>query len=411
MGMELAEIFQRLGTAIGLGLVVGLQRERSGPTLAGIRTFPLITLLGTLCGLLGPWPTTAGLVALALVIAAGSRAQAGEKDPGLTTEVTMLVMFGIGAALASQPVAPAIAAAGAVSLLLHLKPQMHGFAAKLGDQDFKAVMQFVVVSLIILPALPDRNFGPYHVLNPQRLWLTVVLIVGISLAGFLIYRFFGQRAGVWAAGFLGGLISSTATTVSYSRRTKSEPSATKIAAVIIMIASTIVFARVLAIIGATAPNFLPKAVLPLGTIFIVAGILSFAISRHMNTKDANMPAQGNPTELRTALVFVAIYAVVLIAVGFAKEHWGSGGLYLVAILSGLTDMDAITLSISQMVQGGRIEAPEGWRLILTAGMSNLVFKAGIVAIAGSRDLLKRIGFAFSLAMTAGLATIFLWPDQ
>ena len=409
--MELPEIFQRLGTALGLGLIVGLQRERSGAVLAGIRTFPLITIYGTLCAMLGAWSIPAGLIALGIVIYAGGIQQVDEKNPGITTEISMLVMFAIGAALAEGPIAAAIAAGGAVALLLHLKPQMHGFATKLGEQDFKAIMQFVVVSLIILPTLPNRYFGPYNVLNPYKLWITVVLIVGISLAGFLIYRFFGQKAGILAAGFLGGLISSTATTVSYSRRTKSEPTATKVAAVIIMIASTIVFARVLVIIGVTSPAFLPRAALPLGAMFLAGAVISFLMWRRKDTEEAAMPAQGNPTELRAALVFVVIYAAVLLAVAFAKEQLGAGGLYLVAILSGLTDMDAITLSISQMVHARQIEETNGWRLILTAGLSNLIFKACIIAFVGSRPLLKRIIVAFGIALAAGLAIIFFWPDR
>ena len=281
--MELPEIFQRLGTALGLGLIVGLQRERAGAVLAGIRTFPLITIFGTLCAMLGNWPIAAGLLALGAIIVGGGINQPDEKNPGLTTEISMLVMFGIGAALAEGPVAPAIAVAGAVSVLLHLKPQMHGFVAKLGDQDFKAIMQFVVVSLVILPSLPNRAFGPYNVLNPYKLWLTVVLIVGISLVGFLIYRFFGQKAGVAAAGFLGGLISSTATTVSYARRTKGETAASTMAAVIIMIASTVVFARVIAIIGVTSPDFLPKASLPLAVMLVGCSAIAFVLARRKDS--------------------------------------------------------------------------------------------------------------------------------
>jgi uncharacterized membrane protein (DUF4010 family) len=408
--MELSDVFQRLGTALGLGLLVGLQRERSGSPLAGIRTFPLIAILGALCGWIGTWAIGGGFIALAAVIVAAAIQHPDGKNPGITTEIAMLVIFAVGAALAAGPIAPAIAIGGAVALLLHLKEQMHRFAAKLGDQDFTGIMQFVVVSLVILPALPDRYFGPFNILNPHRLWWTVVLIVGISLAGFLIYRFFGKRAGTVAAGILGGLISSTATTVSYARKTKSETGAAPLAAIIILIASTVVFARVLLIIGVTAPSFLPTAALPLTLMFLGAALISVLLWKlDERPSDAMLP-QGNPTELKAALLFVAIYALVLMAVAFAKDRFGSSGLYLVAVLSGLTDMDAITLSVSQMVQEGRLNPQEGWRMILTASLSNLVFKTGIVALVGSRQLFKRVAIAFSISAVIGLAIIFLWPN-
>lgn len=406
--MELAEAFQRMGVALGLGLLIGLQRERVGSRLAGIRTFSLTAILGALCAAAGEWAVGAGLVALAALVVAGFLHKQ-DTDPGLTTEVALLVMFGLGAAAMLGPLPLVIAAGGVVAVLLHLKEQLHGFVAKLGDQELKAIMQFVVVSLVILPALPNKYFGPYNVLNPQRLWLTVVLIVGISLAGFLIYRWFGQRAGSLAAGILGGLISSTATTVSYSRRAKSEPSAARLASVIIMIASTVVFARVMVIVGATAPNFLHAAAPPLAIVLVAATVVSLFLWKKVAAAEKGMPDQGNPAEVRAALFFVGIYALVLIAVAFAKERLGSSGLYAVAILSGLTDMDAITLSVSQMVHDNRLNPSEAWRMILAAGISNLVFKAAIVSTLGPRQLLKPIALAFALTAAAAVAVIFLWP--
>ncbi len=407
--MEFAEIFQRVGTALGLGFVVGLQRERIGSVLAGIRTFPLISALGILCGLASPYAIAAGLLGLAAVIVAGAIQFQDTKNPGLTTHIAMLVMFGVGAALASQPIAPIVALGGAVAVLLHLKAQLHGFASKLGDQDFKAIMQFVAVSLVILPTLPNRYFGPYDVLNPQRLWLTVVLIVGISLAGFLVYRWFGDRAGTLAAGLLGGLISSTATTVSYARRTKAEAGASTLAAIIIMLASSVVFARVLMIITATAPTFLPAAALPIAVMLVATAAASAALWKRRPSGAPSMAPQENPAQVKTALLFTVIYGVVLVAVAFARSRLGSSGLYLVSILSGLTDMDAITLSVSQMVQDGRLPAASGWRMIVAASLANLAFKAGVVSFLGSRDLFKRIASGFGATAVVGIGMILLWP--
>src|SRR3989442_1630418 len=192
--MDPSEVFYHLGISLGLGLLVGLQRERSDSRLAGFRTFPLITILGTVSSLLsltfGGWIVALGLVALAGIIIAGNLAaqKTGEVDPGLTTEAAMLLMYCVGAYLPVGHAAVAVALGGGVAVLLHLKPQMHSLAVKIGDQDFTAIMQFVVITLVILPVLPNRTFGPYQVWNPHKIWLLVVLIVGISLAGYVVYK-------------------------------------------------------------------------------------------------------------------------------------------------------------------------------------------------------------------------------
>jgi uncharacterized membrane protein (DUF4010 family) len=221
--MELWDLFQRLGIALGLGLIVGLQRERSGSPLGGFRTFPLVTLLGGLSGLLGGtsggWVVAAAWLSLAVVIAVGHVENPQEKG-GITTEIAMLLMFAVGAYCLSGHVAVATAVGGTVAVLLHLKPQMHSLAKRLADPDFQAIMQFVLITFVFLPILPDKGYGPFDVLNPFKIGLMVVLIVGISLGGYIIYKLLGANAGTLAGGVLGGLISSTATTVSYSRRTQ-----------------------------------------------------------------------------------------------------------------------------------------------------------------------------------------------
>lgn len=407
------EIFGRLGIAFGLGLLIGLQRERTDARLAGFRTFPLVTVLGALCGLLagsyGGWIVAGGLAALALIIVGGNLPllRSGGQPPGVTTEVTMLVMYSIGVYLMVGELAVAIAICGAVAVLLHLKPQMHSLAAKIGDRDFTAVMQFALISLVVLPVLPDRYFGPYEVLNPFRIWLMVVLIVGISLAGYVAYKLLGVRAGAWAAGVLGGLISSTATTVSIARRSAQVPGAAEMSTFVILVASAIVFLRVGILIGATAPAFLRTAMLPLLAMFVVLILLGWSNLRMPDGRSGPLPEQGNPTELRSALLFGLLYAVVLMAVAAANSAFGDRGLYIAAVLSGLTDMDAITLSITQLVSTEQITPATGWRLILVAAISNLAFKTGVVAILGDRRLLGRVAFGFGVAAALGAGLLLV----
>jgi len=212
-------VFQ-LAIALGLGLLVGLQREHVTKRLGGVRTFPLVTMLGAISGLLaqsfGGWMVAAGLLALTGIIVIGDLAELREDklDPGVTTEVAMLLMFVIGAYLVVGRREVAIALGGAVAVLLQFKGELHGIARKLGEDDLRAIMQFVLISCIILPVLPDKTYGPYAVINPRNIWLMIVLIVGLSLSGYIAYKFFGSKVGVVLSGILGGLISSTATTVS-----------------------------------------------------------------------------------------------------------------------------------------------------------------------------------------------------
>lgn len=404
----------QLAVALGLGLLVGMQRERTERSVAGVRTFPLIAMLGTVCAQLaehfGGWVLAGGLVALAGIVVAANLAKLkkGEVDPGTTTEVAALLLFAVGA-LTVRDLSAAVIVGGVVALLLHLKPQMHHLVAGIGERDVRAIMQFALISLVILPVLPNREFGPYRVLNPFKIWLMVVLIVGISLCGYVAFKQFSARSGTLAGGILGGLISSTATTVSFARSSRSAPNGAALFATVIVIASAVVFARVVALIAAAAAPAFAALAPPLATMFglmcLLAGALTFITRRQQMPR----PEPENPAELKSALVFGALYAAVLFFVAFARDYFGQTGLYTVAVLSGLSDMDAITLSTSQLVAAGQLDASTGWRAILAAALSNIVFKTGMVAMLGSRALLLRVGVLFALALLAGGAILCLWP--
>lgn len=413
--MEITLLFRQLGIALGLGLLVGLQREHSASSLAGIRTFPLITIFGALSALLaqslGGWIVAVGFVSLSLIIVIGNVAKlrAGQSDPGLTTEIAMLLMYGVGAYLVVGTEAIAIAIGAGAAALLQYKGQLHGISKKLGDEDLRAIMQFALISLVILPVLPDKTYGPYLVLNPRQVWWMVVLIVGLSLAGYIAYKFFGENAGVLLGGILGGVISSTATTVSYSRQAASAPEISRLAAIVIMTASTVVFARVLLEIAVVAPNFLLDAAPPIIAMLILFVVLSAIAWIRGREEQTSMPEQQNPSELRTALVFALLYAIVLVAVAAAKDQFGNRGLYVVAGLSGLTDVDAITLSTAQLVNAGTVESDQGWRIILLALISNVLFKGATVAMIGHRLLFSKIVWYYAISIAAGLLLILLWP--
>ncbi|TPE43563.1 MgtC/SapB family protein [Pontibacter mangrovi] len=415
--MEL-ELFQTLGISLGLGLLVGLQRQHDQSELAGIRTFPLITLFGTVSGLLaqafGGWILAIGLLSLAALAVAANfiRSRSPHYDAGLTTETAALLMYAVGAYLVLGNSTVAVAVGATAAVLLHLKAALHNLVAKIGAADLRAIMQFVVISLVILPILPDKAYGPYQVLNPHNIWLMVVLIVGIGLLGYFAYKVFGQRAGTLLGGILGGLISSTATAVSYARRTKGhQNTSTMLAALVIYIASTVSFFRIIAEVAVVAPKTLGTVAPPLAAVLLLMLLLGGAVYFFKGSDADKMPEQGNPAQLKTALVFGAVYAAVVLATAFAQDKLGRDGLYIVAVISGLTDVDAITLSASRLMHTGNIEMRSGWRLILVAAMANLVFKAGLVGMLGSRAVFARVALLFALVLAAGLLILWLWPES
>ena len=410
-------IIEPVAIAMGLGILVGLQREWAASQLAGIRTFPLLAALGALCGLLamhyGGWIVAAGLAGVAVLMVVGnlSKMRLGQADPGVTTEAAALVMYAIGAALAADLTVPAVIVGGAVAVLLHIKDPLHGLVRRLGQADLKALIQFVLLALVVLPLLPDEGYGPFEVLNPFEIWLMVVLIVGLSLAAYVAHKLLSARTGTLLSGLLGGLISSTATTVSYARRVRNNPRAARVGAAVVMIASTIAFARVLFEIGVVARSSLPQLAPPLAAamgLMLVLACVVYLRARRAARED--VPLQGDPADLKTALAFGVVYAAVIFAVAAAKHWLGPGALYAVATLSGLTDMDAITLSTARLDDRGALDAATGWRLILVASLANLALKGVAAAALGGRALAGRLAAPFGLALASGVAILLLWPN-
>ncbi len=408
------QIAQQLLLSLGLGMLIGLQRERAHKAVGGIRTFPLITLLGTICGQLaqayGGWIIAAAFVALGalLFIVNLPRAQAGDGG-GLTTEVAVLLLFALGAYLTIGPMWIVVVTGGVVALLLHWKAPLHQFASAIGDKDMHAMMLFVLISMVILPVLPNQPHGPYGVFNPFDIWLMVVLIVGISLGGYVAYKFFGGQAGVLLSGILGGVISSTATTVSSARQSKNSTASVGLVSLIIMVASTVAVLRVIIEIAVVAARSFTLLAYPLGAMFGAMTLISAGVFFFTRSEKATLSEQENPAQLKAALIFAAIYAIIKFAVAAAKDHYGTSGLYVVAVISGMTDMDAITLSTARLVDAQQVEAATGWRTILIAALANLAFKGTAVAVVGSRPLALRVGLLFALSAVAGGLILWLWP--
>lgn len=412
----MSDLLLPFGVALGLGLLVGFQRERTQDGVAGVRTFPLISLAGALSAHLARqldsgWIVAAGLIALTALVVTGNLGgwRQGRSGAGITTEVAALVMFLVGglAVLGFLPLA--VVLGGIVAVLLHFKRPMHWLAQKLSDDEVRALMRIVLIGLVILPALPDETYGPYEVLNPFRIWLMVVFIVGISVASYVLYRLTSARTGTLLGGVLGGLISSTATTASYARRAGEDPAFARLSAAVVMVASTMVFARILLEVGAVAPGLVPEIAGPLCAVAAVNVVLSAVGLALIRNGGAGSLPQEDPTELKPALLFAALYGAILFAVAAAKQHFGDTGLYAVAGVSGLTDVDAITLSVANLAAAGRVDVTTAWRAILIAVSANLVFKTGLGLALGGLALLRPLCALLVPSLAAGIAILCLWP--
>jgi uncharacterized membrane protein (DUF4010 family) len=412
---DTAELLQSFGTALGLGLLVGLQREWVQNRVAGIRTFALLSLFGALCGLLGlvygGWVVAAALIAFVSVVIIGHLAEMKNQEPdsGLTTEMAMLVMFATGIITIHGHRLIAVVIAGSVMVLLQSKKPLHAMVRRIGEDDLREIARLVLLGLVILPALPNREMGYLDVLNPFAIWLMVVLIVGISLAAYLVGKFLGGTKGTALTGVLGGLISSTATTASLARRSRDHGACGISLAAITLIASAIVFVRVIAEVAIAAPAHLQSMLPPLLAMMFWFGLVSIIAHRISEKSGKHVADESPPSELKSAVIFGLLYAVVLLLVAAAREHFGDSGLYIAAAISGLTDMDAITLSTSRLVSTASLDTSTAWRMIIVAGMANMLFKAGLVLVLGARSFIKPVLLGMAISLLGGLALLALWP--
>lgn len=405
--MSLDELFLRGALALALGLIIGFQRERKQSGLAGIRTFPLFSLSGFFSSLLGV--TTAGVIGLSLLLVVGMYRNTEERAQGLTTEIAAVLVFLLGAGLAVFEHISLVAVAGGVcALLLHLKERMHGLTRALDQKEVQAIMQFVLIAFIILPILPDKTYDNYEVLNPQRIWLMVVLITGISLVSFAVQKVRGNKAGALWSGILGGLISSTAATVSLSR-VSSRDSERRSFIPAILIASTIALVRVMFEILVVAPQLFIKIIPPLGILLVfMVGMSVFSLYRSRKVESTPEVAhEGSPSELKAAMVFGFLFAVILYLSAWTREEFGDQGLYAVSIISGLIDVDAITLSTTELIEKGAVSAELGGELIMVAFLSNLVFKSLMVLALSRGTVRKHVTFYLLLSTVLGAGIVLL----
>lgn len=408
-----------LGISFGLGLLVGLQREKTNHETAGVRTFTLIALLGTMSGFLArafdnPFIVPVFVIAIAAFMIAANRIIAAREaypTAGQTTEVAVLLMFAIGAYLVVGHRVIGVIVGGALAILLYVKEVLHSLIDRLKDKDLAAIMTFVGISLVILPILPNETYGPFDVLNPREIWLMVTLIVGISILGYFVYKWVGQKAGSISNGILGGVISSTATVISYARTAATNVGLSKISAFVIYVSITVSIIRVIVEIAIVVPEKTGQLISPFIVLFLfmclVCLALYYLLSKEVSQEQ--MPEPKNPAQFKSAFIFGILYGIILLAVAFAEDKFGDEGLYFISIIGGLAKKDAITLSLAQSIKSG-MATELGWRLIMTGTLANFAFKIFLVFIMGNKKLAKWVTATFLISITAGVLLIWLWPE-
>ncbi|WP_232784163.1 MgtC/SapB family protein [Moritella sp. Urea-trap-13] len=407
-----------LGSALAIGLLVGLERGWSnrkladGKRVAGLRTFGLTGLLGGVSGLLATHlgGFILGIIfaaVAALVIATYLINHRHSLDIGATSHVAMLVTFLLGALAALDQVVVAAACGVVTTLLLRSKLFLHRLLLKLSQHELNAGLNLLIISLVLLPALPNKGYGPWQALNPYEIWWMVVLISAISFAGYFMIRMLGAQRGILMTGLAGGMISSTALTLQLSRLSRDQPSLQLLCSVGILVACGVMFPRILLVAGLINPAlvadlFLPLALM-LGVIFGCTALIFHNDTRPVVTDEVR---PKNPLELKPALLFGLMLAAVALLVRVMVEWLGESGVLLLAVASGIADVDAINLTLSRMA-GGDIPPNTAVLGIVLASVSNTLFKACLAVFSGGKGMVRWVMLPLLLVAATGLLTIWL----
>jgi len=417
--MEAYENQLSLATAIAVGLLIGMEREQSKDErktsgIGGIRTYPLFALVGALATMLEPASMWLPLIALLGVFALVAISYAADVrggttgDHGVTTEVSIIGTYLLGALSTSRGVVEPMAhrlilVAGlgvVIAFLLSSKERFHNLVRKVSANDFYATTKFLIVAVIVVPLLPDRDIGPLDAINPRTLGLLVVTISGLSFLGYVAMRLWGAKRGLLFGAALGGLVSSTAVTLSFSNRTKEHPALAPVAAGAIAVAWTIMLGRVGVLVVLVDPPLLRPLALPL-IAMMVASLIGLAITFRKTENVESTLELSNPFDLGSAIKVTLMFAIVLLATKAATVYLGDQGLYLASALSGTTDVDAVTVSSSKLASNESVGALVATTSILIAVGVNTIVKLGLAAGIGGRKLGSRVGLVAALVLVSG----------
>lgn len=409
----MSELILHLVASAGLGALVGLIRQwgeqagRHPGDFAGVRTHTFWALLGCLGAYAGRHHASLALPAVMVLVAAHLIARTVNEDeknpPGSTAFAGALLTIFCGALIYWGETKSAILVAATTMVMFGLKQRIHAWTRHITDDDIRATLQFVAISGVILPLVPDRDMGPFGAFNPFSTWLMVVLISGLGFAGYVAIRMIGAHVGILLMGFLGGLASSTASTLAFSRRSREEPHMSDHYAVAVAAACTVMLARVLVATSLVSPEFARSLVVPF-SVMAVPGIC-YAVwtwFRGQTPPKGYAPALGNPLSLATAIKFAVLYAAIAFGVRAIGAQGWTAGLLPLSFISGLTDMDAISLSIAADHGTDPASLSLGVRAVVVAAVANTLLKLGMAVGLGSQALRWRVGLLLGITMAAGV---------
>lgn len=416
------EVVAALAVSLAIGLLIGLERQRAIVSkgdevlIGGVRTFPLIALAGSSCALLGgpaPYTVAAGLLGLVGLMGVHRLAlKPEEREGGLTTETAALVTFLLGALAAAadvgrgalgQRLLTVAALAVVVTLLLSVKPRLHAIVRKLADEDLFATIQILVVAVVVLPLLPDGSFGPFDAINPRQIGKMILLVGAVSFVGYAASRGLGAGRGLIVTGLVGGIVSSTAVAFSMARRAKADPRVQASCAVAVVAASSMMFVRVLITVTIVHAPLVLYLAIPAGAMALAGGLLLFPLIRRAREEEratADVELR-NPFELKSAIVFGLLFAIVIFVSKAARETVGDSALYAAALGAGLTDVDAITLSTASLAKGEGLPLTVAAIVVLIAAFVNTAVKAGIAFTSGGRSFGLIVGRVMGAMIAAG----------
>lgn len=416
-GFGLSQEALGLVTSLAIGLLIGIERgwkDRGlpqGGRAAGLRTFALTGLLGGILASLPDnirhWALSVGLVGIALFMAIAYWRGSANGNQSITTAIALLLTYALGAYAILGNLLLALGLAVITALLLSLKETLHGWLHKIQQEELGSGLQLLVLSVVILPNLPDRNMGPYDALNPYQLWWAVILIAGLSMAGHIAMRAFGAHRGILWTGLLGGLASSTATTLALARlatqTTNTDPAAIAGA----LGATAMMAARLMVILWVLEPVLLNALLLPLAIVMVTLTLpLIWQYRQQANLQStSNLPGNLHHYSLKTALGFSLFLAAVSVIVPAAKTGLGSEGVYAIAALSGVADVDAITVSLAHLFSSDALTLETARTGIGIAILVNLASKLLIAAISGTRRMAIGLGLGYLVATCAGVSAL------
>ena len=398
--------------ALGIGALIGLEREQSesAGSFAGIRTFPLIALLGAVTQLFFPslLPILFGIFLLFVVIAYISKIVI-EGDVGMTTAIATILTFVYGAMTAhsDEGLALAIVLGTVTAALLAVKDPMHDLAGRIGPNELRATLKFLIIALVVLPLIPDAELDVLLGLNPRFVWLMVVFVSGLGFLGYVLTKILGPKMGIGVTGLLGGFVSSTATAMAMADRSRNQPELTRICAFATAIASIAMFPRVLILVSVVAPELLVSLAVPLGAMTAIGGLLSMILLLQLRTDRISPISLDNPFRVRPALLFGALFAGVLLVVNLVSVVYGEAGVYGTALIAGMVDVNAITLSVSKLAVDGNIVESVAMTAIILAVVMNTLVKIGIVWILGTASLGRLVAGILGPTALIGVGVVWL----